>query len=162
MDAWQIQDKPDVLQDLLISLGIYQTPAIFGLSPVVSPVSIVDSRIAIAAVVTAPVWDFRVTAGELNNPAANTRLADTGQLAAGTYEMLVQFTILGGLFIRLKQRNATDTADISSEATWNAGYYTYTITRIHKIAASERVVVENSLAPGAGNILQAIIWGRKL
>lgn len=87
--VWRIQQPLDELQSLLVALGVYDVPAVFGLSEVVSPVSIVDSRITLTANTAPIVFTSVSSAGVKINPAINTILADTGALAAGTYDFKV-------------------------------------------------------------------------
>jgi hypothetical protein len=155
---YPIQQPFDELQALITELGIYQAPALFFLSEVVQPVSIVDSQISINSIQVPVTLFLPASAGELAAPAANTRLADTGQLPAGDYNVTVLVSSPDSNSYRLRRRNAADAADIwSHRLTINAfGAFEFT-TRLN-ISTNERLVVEN-LVLGVGTY-QASIWAR--
>lgn len=86
------------------------------LSNVVTPVSLVDSDITLSAQVTTLNCSSPATQGELAAPVAATLLADTGPLAAGTYNVLLMAgASIGGNFnidFRLQRRDAANAATI--------------------------------------------------
>jgi hypothetical protein len=155
---YPIQQPFDELQALITELGIYQAPALFYLSEIVTPVSIVDSQISIDSVQVPVTLLLPATAGELAAPAANTRLADTGQLPAGDYNVTVLIGSADGNSYRLRRRNAADAADIWSHRFPILGTTSFEFTSRFKLAANERLVVENVLV-GVGTY-QASIWAR--
>lgn len=161
--AYQIQDPSAELRALLLSYGISSPPGQFWLTPLVSPVSIVDSRVSLIAESSPEIPDNFNTAGILTNPAANTRLANTGQLAAGNYSFKV-YVSMGSSTINMRciRRNAADTADITAmlvKAPWPEMRM---IEFVFPMNLNERLVVENSGAPGAGVDTFAIIWWKRL
>jgi len=162
MSPYRIQQPFDELQSLIQDLGIYDAPAPFFLSEIVAPVSLVDTQVTINAQTAPVIPTLRSSAGELTNPAANTRLADTGQLAAGDYYVQFFITINAGYtgLIRLRRRNAADAADVSTLLL--RGEAETVITIIETLADNERLVLENSAAPGAGIIFEGVIWTRRL
>jgi len=91
-------------------------PEAFLLSNVVTPVTIVDTDIAIPAFNTTPALGAPFTQGPIAAPAAGTLLADTGaQLASGT----ITVTIFGaaalepsGTTVLIQRRNAANAANI--------------------------------------------------
>jgi hypothetical protein len=107
---------------------------------------------------TVPI-DVPFTAGEVTAPAANTRLANTGALVAGQYNLTIAFFAGEGNSLRIRRRNAADGADIWSQrivignAMWISPFQLRVV-----LAASEFVVIENVSAGTAGTIYQASIW----
>lgn len=141
---------------MLRRLGITQ----FGqwlLNDVVSPVAIVDSSITLQATALSQLYGVPATAGELVAPGANTRLADTGPLAAGNYsvKILVGNGDAGGGYIRIRRRNAADAADIW---VWRVPAAQIQVEGRFSLANNERLVVENPVAGGAGVTFNACIW----
>src|SRR5438876_11576019 len=83
------------------------------MSDLVLPVALVDTSVAINALQVLPAFGSPASGGELVAPAANTRLADTGALAAGTYTFTVWVGASeGNTGLRIRRRNAADAADI--------------------------------------------------
>lgn len=160
-NAFQIQDPTTELRELLLRYGITTPPSTFFLTPLVSPVSIVDSRVAFTAQQAPVIWDTRASAGILTNPAANTRLFDTGALAAGAYNF--QIWIAGATsatgFVRIKQRDAADAADVHQTLfrySQNPAQHFFNL--VFRLGVNERVVAEVSAAPGAGIEVQGVAW----
>lgn len=141
--------NPTWLGGILTRLGIPRLGTFF-LSDRVFPVSIVDSGVSLLAQQVLPSFGTPSSAGELVAPAALTRLADTGQLAAGTYT----FTCLisrdtAADAVRLQRRNAADAADIWAfrfQMTVNGNVIFSFRTAV---ALNERVVL-TCIAGGAG------------
>ena len=137
----------------------------FELANVVTPVTLVDSDIVLAAQTTSPEFDTQFTQGELLSPADGTLLADTGALAAGTYETLV---VIGG-------RAATDTSigevqrrDAANAVTvWRTpwiiqgpGFGIQTLNARFTLLASERI---RAIArTGCSGNLTTNIWVRRV
>jgi hypothetical protein len=162
---YRIQQPFDELQLLIQELGIYDSPALFYLSEMVQPVSVVDSRINFITQSAPIIPALRSSAGELTNPAANTRLADTGQLPAGDYyvQMFLSGSTLATGYVRLKQRNAADAADVNTlMVRYNMSPVTYDAVFVYTLAQNERLVIENSIAVGAGIEVQGILWTKLL
>lgn len=158
-----INQPTDEIRRLLEVLGIITPPAPWALSNVVSPVSIVDSRITLTAQTSREIWDSRHSAGELVNPAANTRWFDTGQLPAGTYSVQIEVGCRGAIQQRIKQRNAADAADVNQMLkSTDAAAPAYSVSGIWKLAANERIVMENNAAPGAGVLCQGVCFVKLL
>jgi len=104
---------------LIDRLGVRPPPPeSFLLSNVVQPVSIVDSDISIPAVLTTQILDTGITSGVRIAPVANTLLADTGPMAAGTYQVLLMLgvgNVAGGADFEIERRDAANAANIWSQ-----------------------------------------------
>jgi hypothetical protein len=145
------------LQNLATRLGV-KGIVTAALDPVVHPVAIVDG--SITAFTQQPL-DVPFTAGELTAPIANTRLASTGPLVAGQYNLTFMESAAETHTIRVRRRNAADAADI-----WSQRFTIFTPGGIQSqiftgrliLAAGELVVVENVNAGGGGIVYQASIW----
>lgn len=131
------------------------------LAETVAPVAIVDSYVTLASSAVPPLFGSPSTAGELVAPAANTRLADTGQLAAGNWTFTAIMTSGEGTGVfRVKRRNAADAADVWSlrftagQAGANQGIPIIWTARV-SVAQNERLVIENPVAGTAGVTYQA-------
>jgi hypothetical protein len=132
------------------------------LADTVVPVALVDTGVALNATTILPAFGTPFSAGELTGVfAANTRLVDTGQLAAGTYSVFAWMTV-GEVTqaLRMKRRNAADAADIWSQRfTWIQSQLGVVIVSFRlSLAANERLVIENVNAAGAGAVYQAAIF----
>lgn len=126
------------------------------LDPIVHPVAVVDGSIQAIGLQT---LDLPFTAGEITTPGAAVRLADTGPLAAGQYNMAVFFAIVAVVDAneqnaRLKRRNAADGADIWSQRIQGG----LPLFLRFNLLVNERIVVETVLAGSAGYIYQASIF----
>lgn len=147
------------LQGLLDRLGV-RGIARFRLLSDILPVAVVDGSIQAIGLQT---LDVPFTAGELSAPAAATRLANTGALVAGQYNMTI--IIMGGdnaTAFRIRRRNAGDTADVWSQRVAGTAVSTGSVlislaVRV-RLLASEFIVVENAAAGTAAVIYQASIW----
>lgn len=157
----RIGDPSGWSSGLLRRLGIPQFGA-WLLGDVVTPVALVDSSITLQAAAVTPLLGTPSTAGESVAPAANTRLADTGALAAGSWN----FVILGGSAetvtslpaFRVRRRNAADAADVWAHRVQVPGGSTFVLQLRLSINTAERVVVENVAAGTAGVTYQASIF----
>lgn len=144
---------------LLSRLGIQRFGA-WALGDVVVPVALVDAASAnLNVTALAPLYNTPASAGELVAPAANTRLADTGQLPAGNYTFV--FTMAAGeaALFRIRRRNAADAADIYTmlqRTTAQGSSYVFQMRLT--MAASERMVIENPTVGGAGVLYHAAIF----
>lgn len=146
------------LSTLLSRLGINRLKD-FLLSDVVSPVALVDSYVSLTANTVPPLFGTPASAGEIGGPAANTRLADTGALPAGTYT----FRVIGShnenvtASFRVRRRNAADAADV-----WSIRIAIVTaaidLEFRQTLAANERIVFENVGAGGGGFTYQGAIF----
>jgi hypothetical protein len=145
---------------MLSRLGAAPNLGGFALDTVVTPVSLVDSDITINASTSTPLVNVPASGGELIAPAANTRLATTGALAAGPYSMTFWNLANEGNNFRIRRRNAADTGDI-----WTfrfpigsalSGPVVLALRLV--LALNEFVVVENVAAGGAGVAYQASIF----
>jgi hypothetical protein len=128
------------------------------MSDTVIPVAIVDSEITLSAATATPLVNAPASGGEIAVPAANTRLATTGALPAGPYTMVFWIGANENNAIRVRRRNAADTADIWAfrHVSANAGFQQFALRLF--LAVNEFVVVENVLVGGAGSIYQAAIF----
>jgi hypothetical protein len=148
------------LQPLAVRLGVEGIVRAV-LDPVVHPVAIVDGSIQAFGL---QLLDVPFTAGELAAPAANTRLANTGALTAGQYNItaLISWTQDSNR-VRIRRRNAADGADIWSQQLVGAagagmGICLFDLTLRLVFAANEFLVIENVAAGVAGSLYQASIW----
>jgi hypothetical protein len=106
------------------------------------------------------------SAGELTAPAAATRLADTGALAAGQWNVFLMAGCQDTSNLRLKKRNSGDTADVWAQRLYARGGGTATRDETFDIigplritlANNERLVVETVGGSTAGAIYNANIW----
>jgi hypothetical protein len=148
------------LQPVLARLGV-EGIATHTWDPVVHPVALVDGSVQ---AVTLQALDVPFTAGELVNPAANTRLASTGALVAGQFNLTIIIAAGESNRFRLRRRNAADAADIWSQLLTNAGGSatspgsTLIIPLRVIVSAGELIVVEN-VGAGAATY-QASIWAQ--
>jgi hypothetical protein len=81
-----------------------------------------------------------VTEGEKVDPASGTPLADTGQLAAGKYEIRALLGANTQTVLDLEHRNATNTGNVILHRVYvgpNSGMYVFTM----ELALNERVRV---------------------
>lgn len=132
---------------LLRRLGIQRFGA-WLLSDRVVPVALVDAgSVTLNASAVTPLFGTPASAGEVNNPAAGTRLADTAALAAGNWSIFIIVWGQNTADLRVRKRNATDAADVwSQRVAININDF-YTFTGRFSFAASERLVVETVGAP---------------
>jgi hypothetical protein len=150
---------------LLSRLGISRFGKWF-LSDTVLPVALVDaSAVTLNSLSVSQLLGAPSTAGELVAPAINTRLADTGQLAAGNWNLRILLSSDEGNGFKLRRRNAADAADIWSHRLFlnqpgaAAAGTVLDLTLRVSVAANERFVIENSSIAGTGaHIYQASIW----
>jgi len=112
-------DNPELVAALIADLEIIGQVGLLGFIPEVSPVFIVGSRgLSInnepPAFQSAEIFDGAVFA-----PAVNTVLADTGQLAAGIFDIFANISSAGvatagtGASIALEHRNAANNATLA-------------------------------------------------
>jgi len=131
---------------LLQRLDIREIPGPrFDLADLVLPVALVDPGDSpLQANAVPPVIGAPFSAGELVGPVAGTRLADTGQLAAGTYWFV--FTIAGNTGtndFRLGRRNAADAAWVWSQRYFNPVNSPLWVGPLRvTLAANERLAAE--------------------
>jgi len=134
------------------------------LSDTVVPVAIVDSEVTINAAASTPLVNVPASAGELVAPAAGTRQATTGPLPAGAYSMTFWITSPELAAMRIRRRNAADTADVWAHrlqvgsAAPNGASEVLVISLRLVLANNEFVVVENVGAGGAGLVYQSSIF----
>jgi hypothetical protein len=156
---------PGSLPSLLTLFGI--TPQgrediSFVLNGEVVPVAICGSTVSLTATSTEPRLDTPFTGGEMVNPALNAVLADSGQQNAGNYTVLMfagsDFSTTGALTMRLRRRNAADTADIWSQyfviggSGTNHAFLKFRVA----LAQNERIRINNAIA--ATLTAQVNIW----
>lgn len=128
----------------------------------VQPVALVDSEVSLSAVASTALLGTPASAGELVAPAANTRLADTGALAAGSWSFAIVMSANDSNTMRVRRRNAADAGDIWSfrvPFASSTGIMTFVFPLFRStIGVNERLVVENVAAGGAGTTYQASIF----
>jgi hypothetical protein len=138
-------------------------PQGFELSSIVQPVSIVDSDIQLSAILSTLSMDLPATGGEITSPAALSVLADTGQLAAGTYNILAilgtDFLAGGATSFRLQRRDAANAVNVWTQLmilqTSGAAFFVFSGTM--RFLLNERLRIQNN-ATTATNTVQASIW----
>jgi hypothetical protein len=139
--------------NLINRLGVRPPPAeSFLLSNVVQPVSIVDADIVIPAVVTSQTLDTPFTVGSQALAAANTVLADTGALVAGTYLVYVtvgKITGANAMDFRIQRRDAANAVNVwdiwGTCDSASQGFITSQFTAV--LLVNERIrVIENTLS----------------
>ena len=159
-----IQLPSDELAALLNDLGVIQPPGALYLARTLQPVSIVDSRVSLEAVATPPEWDAEQSNGEQVTAVAGTILADTGQLAAGTYEFLFwsSHTEAGTNGVRFQHRNAANSANISAHCFGLPNGGNIITSKTYTLALNERVRILLVANAAAGAISQATIYYRGL
>lgn len=133
------------------------------LSNVVQPVSIVDSDISIPAAVSLPTIDSANSVGDLVAPAVDTIIADTGALAAGTFNLVITCGIVNSTSslrgVTLARRNAANAADV-----WAARLMVNPTAGFAPVALrctallSERFVLRTGIIFGAGETVQGNIF----
>jgi hypothetical protein len=137
----------------------------FMLQNLIVPVALVDPP-SITAITATMVLDIPTTAGELVAPAAGTRLADTGQLVGGKWDIFMLVECEDTSNLRLRRRNAVDAADIWAQKL-NAVGGNIAVRDITFLAlgplrfnflTNERLVIEAINAGTAGASYQANIW----
>lgn len=156
-----LQGDPTVqglnLQTLLDRLGV-KAVVRHVYEPLVLPVAIVDAAaVSLSANVTPQTLGLPASQGIITAGAAGTLLADTGQLAAGNWnvEILVAGTepaALSGNMV-LARRNAANNADIWAQLIGSS----FTASRI-SVALNERIIVRINRIVGANIDYQASIW----
>jgi hypothetical protein len=152
----QIQN-PSAWLGILNRLGIPR----FGtwrLLDTVQPVALVDSEITLNASASTPLVNVPASAGELTAPAANTRLANTGALGAGPYTMVFWVGVPEANTVRIRRRNAADTADVWAHRWPLLGSSPLIFAVRLQLALNELVVVENITAGTAGAVYQCSVF----
>jgi len=155
-------ENPSGWLTILNKLGITGLRDWF-LSDTVVPVALVDSEVTLSAASSTPLVNVPASAGEVAVPAANTRLATTGPLPAGSYTMVFWIACNDYNAFRVRRRNAADTADVwafrwltGSTAAIAVSPLNFALRLV--LAANEFVVVENVNAGGAATTYQAAIF----
>lgn len=157
-----------LFQNLLRDFQIVAAPRVpvWWMSDVIQPVALVNSQVTLDAVISETAMQF-ATEGTLVTPGAGTILADTGQLAAGTYLFRVQMSFLdagGANEIVVQHRNAANTGDIwdwEAHALQNT-QLNHTVEWVESVVQNERVRAVNRLLAGGNNRWNVIIWRRFL
>jgi len=141
-------------------LGVNPPILPFRLSDIVIPVSIVDQDVDLNQVQIPILSGAPATEGELVAPAATTLLADTGQLVAGTWALIVWIGAQDTLFVDVQHRNAANGANI-----WSIPFFHRRDTSLNQIFSIRltfltderfRVLVRTNVA--AGNTVQCNIF----
>ncbi len=151
--------------DLIRDLQVVGTLGVLNVSDGIVPVYLLGQRTAFQFEVQDPFYAAGevFTEDEQTNPAANFILADTGQLPAGTYDLIYtvnQSSAAVDMSARFQHRNAANAADINS---WLIGLVSKETLRLRwalTCAENERFRVLNISAPGAGVLVQATIEAR--
>lgn len=156
-----LQGDPTVqglnLQTLLDRLGV-KAIVRHVYEPLVLPVAIVDAAaVSLSATVTPQTLGLPVSQGIITAGAAGALLADTGQLAAGNWNIAVLLASTepaGGTGnMVIARRNAANGADIWAELL-SAGYFSLRVT----VALNERILVRMNRVAAANIDYQASIW----
>ena len=111
-------DFPQLIADVIRDLNVRGPLGVLNLSDEVRPVFIIGAR---GLTVTANLVDFdssQVFSGDASLPVASTVVADTGQLVAGTYDLLLQLSsdiqVGSNDPIRVQHRNSGNTATLAT------------------------------------------------
>lgn len=157
-----------VASDGLTDAQLRATPV-----PVSGPATNTELRatpLPVSGTVTANVAQpgpMTVVGGKTTAPVANTVLADTGALAAGDYEIRAQVTneeVSMGFRCEIAHRNAANNADIRVLSFFcpygsQVGAQQLQLPR-YTLAASERIVIRNTIDGSAAKIWFAMIATR--
>lgn len=150
--------NPSAWLAILTRLGITGVVRWF-LSDTLVPVAIVDSEITLSATSTTPLLGTPASGGEIVAPAAGSTLATTGPLAAGVYSILIWIGISEANSLRIRRRNAADTADI-----WSFRLPMIANTAVFigplrvSVAQNEAIRVDVIALGGGGQVYQAEIF----
>lgn len=113
-------DFPLLVADLIEQLRLTGTMGLLNFLPEVRPTFIVGSREGAITFRASPVTykSSEVFDGTSTNPTANTVIADTGQLPAGTYDMFCQMSFNGttpsnGQTCLFQHQNAANSATLA-------------------------------------------------
>lgn len=99
----------------------------------------------------------------LTNPTAGTRLATTGALTAGAYDVRCLCGGSAPSIFNIRRRNAADSGNIGDQVivrTVAGGTSQFVLT--YRVDASEQVDVSVNAEPGVGNTMEAAIQAEKL
>lgn len=141
----------------------------FGLVNSVQPVALVDVDVSIPVISSQVVFAGPFSIGHQLGPAVNTVLADTNQLAAGTWQFCVTVNIQDGAAAggraALQHRDAANAANI-----WERNYYVigpsgnidsvWVFTK--SVALNERLRVIVLGSPAGGSFYNANIFANQI
>jgi len=118
-DASRVQlDFPELTADLIAALRLTGTVGLLDFSDLVRPVFLIGSRGVEFGGANPTFASSQVFHGQVTNPAANTVIADTGALPAGTYDIwgFVEgwFSVALDGAIRIEHRNAANNATLAT------------------------------------------------
>jgi hypothetical protein len=142
-------------------LGLATLPAFFT-SNYIQPVALVDTD-PIPVTVTQVIFDVPFTQGDLASPVAGTLMADTGALAGGSLNVLVQVgwnAGAGNSAFDIARRNAANNADVwkmINPAVTAANDVVVLPFRLNFLA-NERLIVRVSAGGGFGVTVRANIF----
>jgi hypothetical protein len=129
----------------------------FFLQNLIVPVALVDPP-TLTATLAPSLQDIPATAGE-QTPLANARLADTGQLAAGQYNVTIWAHCDDNNYLRIRRRNGSDAADIwVYRMAFGGNIFHIELGGRMVFGVNERLVVENVNAATGGRVYTALIW----
>jgi hypothetical protein len=154
--------------NLINRLGVRPPPeSAFFLDNVVKMVSLVDSDIALQAVLTTSVLDVPATQGEVASPVgAGALLADTGALPAGNYSIVIMVGSEGSAAavydFRVQRRDAANAANVWSQQFMAnvVGVDSYQFQFTARLLVNERIRVITKNAATVGISVQANIWSQ--
>lgn len=159
-------DDPVLQADLLRVLRVRGPLGILNVPDLVMPVVLMGSVRPFDFVVLQPAYaPGNVSSDTAVAPAVNTVLADTGALAAGTYDFQA-FLNYGALAttqraVELQHRNAANAASL---AVWRQEYGLNPVPRHFSfaviVAANERLRFETLSAFGAGEAVSSVVMAR--
>jgi len=144
-------DFPELTNDLIEQLQLKGVVGLLDFLDTVQPTYIVAARPGLSlATFEAPIFaSAEVFSGHAADPVANTVIADTGQLAAGTYNVQAQigWTGLPALdgFFEIQHRNAANAATLSrmliipADPTFNSNLNALLPLIGYTIALNERI-----------------------
>ena len=138
-------DFPALTADLIGQLQLVGTVGLLNFLPEVRPTFIIGSRGLTIEPQPTVYTPSEVFTGELNNPAGNVIIIDTGQLPAGDYDVIATLSAsaTAGITARnsLEHRNAANAATLSDFFTFvtPTGTMNYSITIALRLALNERL-----------------------
>ena len=153
--AWQID-----LIDQFKLIGQLETLEV---PPAIMPVYMVGQATVQTITTAAPVWTS-VFSGFLANPAANAVLADTGNLAAGTYDLLASATTAGFGTDGRVQFELRDAPNLNNVFMWQWAFEGGDgVSEVHavELAENERFRFRNMNAQAAATICCSLSLRRR-
>ena len=164
-------DFPQLIADVIRDLNVRGPLGVLNLSDEVRPVFIIGAR---GLTVTSNAIAFTsadINFGDVTSPVAGTVVVDTGPLAAGTYDCLLQFSAnmtIGGVSpIRAEHRNAANSATLATLASLlmvsgvPSDGQVWTPLFGYEIALNERLRLVSPAFNSTGGGMAGSIWAHR-